>query len=1193
VDEIGAVEFDKLLELRAALDAYKKINPFVKVIVLGDPNQMTSDTTEVPLIEKLSDYHMPGLPEMTVVDPLVVRYRSDNPSIVNIQDTFIDKTTKVENLTGKINMPPSAILGSDQPINGVFVEDGVPNILGTVKSNITNAPNRTRAIIVASEEMKEAYKSKLTSVLGEKASSISLMTYVEAQGISLDEVYVDIPYNDQFYPQYNGMQDVKRRLYNKAMYTASSRGTQFVYLGNIKGGTVLSDPSMDQQVIDNMKSKSLNFESAIDDLAFQLDYYKMMFPDGNVPIISKPQPTPATVDNTTITWPEPVDGALDPNEDPDTKSSDDFIPFPVDIPTTETIEPETIDSTVKSDLNEEDVEDVGQTPDPLDDLPTTINEEPKTIVLDSTAEFLNNHQQLVDIHPQSYAFDDLKYTNFDGRTVKANGLRTLFKDSDRVNLTGFKLLTDRSDKSKFLFVVARQLELDSTDPSRAKFMKVAVLGREEYDRLPDYIKNSNGVELESYDDVNSGRTIFTAKKPNNLQSISAVITNMESSEDTKSHDMKVVYGNEINNLSSNFLQEIVEAVGGGPEELDNARIRIFSRKGLIEWEKKTGASLNMPIAFGAPYLVIPFRGRKNPILIRLTPKRLSNNNFKDQFDKLSDYISKVEAFSNVFEVQTNKIIELGDTDFAYVISTMSNIYRHFVPNEDGKTKDLGYYEETSTDGKKVKTAKQAKDVLNSNHEHYGKLVKMLLGETNSPSVIDQDVFDRMQLLFQRAYDIDSMIHGENYSRRMHKGPVQNIFDKIAKSNLVVYLNDFKGFIPLRDERIDESKSTTGNVAKKLVGRSLIGPINPFKAQRLYNIDSMLGAQLAAYYKRLSIMRGNPITDEEVANVAFKRFLDSTNNRVAFNVKELKEILSIDSNTEQSTINKGFGLRVPIAMQSVNNKRLYPTQSGTESVTSLQLEEHFETNFKELIPIKMSIFTPKGNSSMPSLPSSPTNPSPSTPTDPYAAPFTNLDNLIVMPTPNPQGVFPWFRKYNNDNLSVKNAFFKADVKPNQPEGSPKVGFITLVDKVDRRNTLFNMVDTYLPPSIVDRDFYENIDSSTPMEIIPGTIQEDENGNWKVVQKIRIITKPAATNPNQIETVSETLAMPELDVAPVQINKTELELNLDDLDSLLSDTAAASNDIIINSPDFQDYYLKLLSTDPGITVEEAVEYFTKCK
>lgn len=1254
VDEIGAVGYNKLIELRTALDTYRtKVNPQFKVIVLGDPNQMTEDTVSKPLIEQYSDMKMAGLPEMTIIDPLIVRYRSDNPTIVNVQDAFINKNTKIEGVTGQINVPINSINGTDMPINGAYVENGVANLLGLIKTNAKNVPNRTRAIIVTNEEAKQAYQSKLTSILGNEAGNVNVLTYLEAQGMTIDEVYVDIPFNDSFYPEYNNSLDTKRRLYNKAMYTAASRGTQFIYIGNIQNSNTLSNPDMDNQVMENLKSKKLNYEAAIDDLSYQVDYYKMMIPDGGVIVSSQPSPSgnvgPAT-SNDQVTWTEEEE---DLEEDFDNYNQ---VPEP-SLPETETINIDPIDN--NADRNDpSDVPDVFERPDTLEDIPQisfdNINQETPEI-----KEFLESHTKLQDIHPQSYAFDDLKYNDFLGQVKTASGLRTLFKQNKQVKLKGFKLINDRSNPNKFLFVLAKEMERDPSNPTKARYMIVSVLGASEYDKLPQNIKDSKGVELDNYDDINDARTIFTSTIPSPLETMEAVITNMPENEETTSHDMQVQYGDEINSLTGDRLQEIVNELGGGPQELDSARIRVFSRDGLQKWERETGIKLNMPITFGAPYLVIQFPNRKNPFLIRLTPKRINEKNYGEGLGHIREFIQNVKRFLEASAKYNlggeGQGLNLGDRNFSYFISTMSNVYQHFVPNEEGKTRDLGFYEENSLDGKKQKVAKKTEEVLNTNHEHYGKLVKAFVGDQASgQGVLDREAFERARALFEIAHQIDTLVHGENVNKRQHKGKAQKAFDKIAKSNLVAYLSAHKGFIPLRDERIDESKSSTGSVAKKLVGRSLLGPINPFKAQSKYDINTLLGAQLAAYYKRLAAKAGRPVTDEQLANIAFRRFLDNSNSRVAFNVAELEELLQTDENGN-SNINEGFGLRVPIQMRTINNQRLYPTQSGTNKVTSLDLQEHFEDNFKALRPIKMSIFVPNVSNQLPSLPSVPVAPVASTqvetvpetltvpeveiksketskrvkykkPIKKFMKNISSMEEILEIGTQEDyinylNSIFPDstlkdvvyhgtdkkfetfdkkflgsrtnnnFRKFY-DTLDAygfnfeKSEFLAGTYGKNVMPVILNMKNPLVIDVEDsgRRGALESKIAKIIKNSPDNDSFVINIATNVEGEtfytteyLIPDEAQIHVLGSQKDIRGFKDFMSSTVST----ETSIPTIQVPETD------------LNLNDWDSLLSDTAAASNDIILNSQDFQEYYLKLLETDPTMDVDTALEYYTKCR
>lgn len=154
-DEIGALNVDQLKKFTDLTKKMRANNKDLKVIVLGDPNQLVTDTTGIPSIElKYGLMSIPGMQFIQQIDPLTVRYRSDNSAIVNIQDAFIRKTQQVTNLVAKLNKNPKEIVGNDEPLVGSFVEEHTGQLLTLLKNNIETSPTRERAIIVNNEDQK-------------------------------------------------------------------------------------------------------------------------------------------------------------------------------------------------------------------------------------------------------------------------------------------------------------------------------------------------------------------------------------------------------------------------------------------------------------------------------------------------------------------------------------------------------------------------------------------------------------------------------------------------------------------------------------------------------------------------------------------------------------------------------------------------------------------------------------------------------------------------------------------------------------------------------------------------------------------------------------------------------------------------------------------------------------------------------
>ncbi len=258
IDEINGSSFN---EITAFADAFSKLDRNdIQVIVMGDPRQITKDhnslitmTRSFPLTEQSSDR---GISQVIDIQPLFTRFRSDNPSIVNIQDSFVNQINPVQGLTGTTNVDSQTITSVAQSIVGSFVESTNSQLVPIIKNSIKVNPGRKKAIIVESIEEVDSTKAKLkTAGLSDiEIASIEIITYIEAQGRTLEEVYVDLPFK-------GSDQSGGRLEYNTKMYTATSRATEFLYVAHIPNAKNTFDPLLEDKVNLNKKQKLDNFDT--------------------------------------------------------------------------------------------------------------------------------------------------------------------------------------------------------------------------------------------------------------------------------------------------------------------------------------------------------------------------------------------------------------------------------------------------------------------------------------------------------------------------------------------------------------------------------------------------------------------------------------------------------------------------------------------------------------------------------------------------------------------------------------------------------------------------------------------------------------------------------------------------------------------------------------------------------------------
>jgi hypothetical protein len=405
---------------------------------------------------------------------------------------------------------------------------------------------------------------------------------------------------------------------------------------------------------------------------------------------------------------------------------------------------------------------------------------------------------------------------------------------------------------------------------------------------------------------------------------------------------------------------------------------------------------------GMSYLIVPTKeSPETPIVIRLTPSKLNYDNYGPELKLINSYIEKVERFQKMTKTMTRKgilskpLVLGSDPDFAKLISAMSNIYQHLVPNESGKLRALG--------------KKLTLNEVTTEHPFYGELLKLMFdggGVVPNTNKDGNDVFDTTLFettykpLFELAYEIDTAIHGERVSKRNHRGEVQAAFDKIARSNLVWFPTDSSNdMVILRDQRVGYKQSPGGKwtPVNQIGGRSLLGYASPEKTAGLFDgkVETRIKAKIK---KRFATILKRELTNEEIEQIDGFELSKSLptkdgSRRTQLTTDELKALM--DMSTGESTANRDFGLRVPIQKSMVNNKKMpgiRTTVPGEEM--NISLEEHFETNFDTVVPTRMSIFI--ANESEGRDGGFP----PAAPTDPVTPEETTPEETTPEPTPEP-------------------------------------------------------------------------------------------------------------------------------------------------------------------------------------------------
>ena len=220
---LNDLQYQSVEKQIAHINALKHANkkPAIKVVMLGDQAQLTNEV--ISPLEAFGTFKTMH----TIITPITSIYRSDNPAIANFQDTFrrrkedLSKTQLTVKLNSSHPWRPGAI--------------GVYGVAGDFKERLilklqNAAPNGERRVIITNPNKKEEYQSLIKV---NQLKDVEVMSFIEAQGETIDEVYMDIVRDDM------SLED-----FNKALYTATSRAQNLIVATNLNIKNTI-DPQLD------------------------------------------------------------------------------------------------------------------------------------------------------------------------------------------------------------------------------------------------------------------------------------------------------------------------------------------------------------------------------------------------------------------------------------------------------------------------------------------------------------------------------------------------------------------------------------------------------------------------------------------------------------------------------------------------------------------------------------------------------------------------------------------------------------------------------------------------------------------------------------------------------------------------------------------------------------------------------------
>lgn len=924
---VEGVTLNRLHDLLIAETEYQKSQGVdLKIIYLGDPNQITESRGFISPLESGLDSQIPGINNIVTVPPLTTRYRSNNPSIVNIQNAFINKHTPVESLNGSINIRPEEVGAIEVPLIGSYIEPTNANLMKVLEhqlnTDMSESPKR-RVIIVGGHENRVKYEKHIEDQLGKEvleSGQVEVITVYDIQGQTVEEAYVDL----------SDFQALDDKIKNKALYTGASRAKNFLYMAGIPKSSVNKDPQL-QELTDR---NEINLDEVYDQHKESVEKQLKIYQDLNVKTtedsIVEDEETPSStpvkdIDDREESTPDVVDVTRvlkEDNEDTDEPSNvDERDGYEDDIDTNDIIDADPI-------LNEDEVtgKEYDQSMDELMSRPNVIQlREPST---DAFYETDNN----VD----SYF----------------KGLTKMLDEDGKVDAEIASIYTPDGLKVAVIYPI---------NESRNEYKVLAVLTQNEVGNLKIFDKIRDNVR----GDFEGNNVVVLENKPS--QTIKVTVQKESHkpkyiidgpTKAIRNHEQLVKEWIDSMNHSTNDNPLSVDPnyrveVANEEEMIDSAKVHVWSKKDSgSSRHKNYGGRLPLNRVLGIPFLRLSGIKRRtvssftenesertSEAMIQLTPRRINKNMQRELLQPIEAFINEVEAFEKIL-ADGNVNVKLGDPNFARLVTQLVDL----------KHSAVVYGNEYAS-----------KDILEE-HENWMDEVRNTLGiDLNVPLV--KILYGEFENLFNRAEAIDRLIHGdvtlgedkngkEKITRhRRHRGPAQVAMDQIAAANFAIYGEDNIPKVLRTTRKVSREGETP---IEKTVGRLLLGTVEQNHSSRYYS-NQMASVVRDKFLRRLQKNFGFTLAQalKAAEGMKFNRTLDS-NNRLQFTSQELRSFF-IEGYDDRgySTLNQGFGLRIPINANEWYNKRLSTTQSGKKPIAP-RLGDYFESNFGGVVGTKLFI-----------------------------------------------------------------------------------------------------------------------------------------------------------------------------------------------------------------------------------------------
>ena len=230
-DEIGTLDLNDINRLKEKIEDINKNrdqNNLIKVLGLGDPNQVRDTTSDIKsfFVEQIPDQSFESS-KIKSLPSLIVQYRSDIDAINDAADAFSGRATYPQFVIAKANTELDSTKENPKGVHAVkSLEQFAKRISIALKGN------RDGGRVTVGYNTESELASLKSAISVEDQLKCDFKHFTEIQGSTLDQIFIYVLKNGVTNKVQGGLDEVVKSRYNAIMYMLLSRAKEYACVYN-------------------------------------------------------------------------------------------------------------------------------------------------------------------------------------------------------------------------------------------------------------------------------------------------------------------------------------------------------------------------------------------------------------------------------------------------------------------------------------------------------------------------------------------------------------------------------------------------------------------------------------------------------------------------------------------------------------------------------------------------------------------------------------------------------------------------------------------------------------------------------------------------------------------------------------------------------------------------------------------------